>query len=142
MSDVNGKTLTVSLGALVDGAIALRALLACKLPVKAGYHIAKLGKLVQAELDLYEERRQELIKSHGAEREVTEAEKAAGLQGPITEVRPEHYKTFKADLDTLRKQEVTLAWGVIPYAYLPAEMTGADLLSLDALVAPPVDDAP
>jgi hypothetical protein len=123
--------ITTTLGTLAAAAPALGRLAAQPLPVKSAYTVAKLLKLAGAEIDLFTERRNALIKELGEETDTP--------QGRVLQVTPDNMATFTTRLTELAAIDVTLAWTPIDLAALPDTITlsPADLLALGPLVTDP-----
>lgn len=110
-----------------------------RLPAKTAYHIAKLLRLVKAEVKTYQEERNKFIMEIGTKRPPNEEEASRGVREEVTEVLPERRKEFVERDEEMLKVEVTIEWKPLQMSQLPDEMTGADLFSLGSLV---VEDDP
>lgn len=123
-----------TLGALVDAEPALTRLLAVPLPVKTGYALAKLGKLVRKETAYFHEQREAAIRALGAARAPNVAEQAVG-HTEIIEVTAEHRPAFFARIALLGAIAVTIPWEPIALDALgDLAITGEDLLALEPLL--------
>lgn len=125
--------ITLRLGQLVQAEGALTRLGAERLPALAAYRVARLIRAADAELSLYRERRDALIRELGAERPPTDAEQAAGAVGPVFAVKPEAIQTFVQQLQPLEALEITLPVAPVPIETL-GTITVADAVALGPLV--------
>lgn len=114
--------------------MALHRLSEIPLKAKTAYHIAKLLKLVKAEVKLYTQARNKYIMEIGTKRDPTDQEKAAGAVLPVTEVMPENREAFGQKDEEMLLVEVSLDYAPLALADLPQDMTAADLFSLGPLV--------
>lgn len=131
-------SVTILLGKLAAADAALARLANLQLPIKAAYHVAKLGRLAAQEIEIFYEQRNALIKELGEEREATPAEVATGRQGRVMAVLPANHETFTARLKELTDHEVTIPWGPIDPAILGERLiTPADLIALGPLMKDP-----
>lgn len=131
----NGTKIVSTLGELVRARAALGRLLELPLPIKLAYTLAKLGKFVEAELKLWEERRVALAKSLGEEREPTEAERENGA-ATMFKIKPENMAKWREEIGKLNEIEVTLDWKPFSLADLPdGKIAAADILDLGALIS-------
>ncbi len=125
-----------TLGMLAAAESALGRLVALKLPVKVGYHVSKLAKLVQQETAHYETQRINLIRELGDERDPTPMEAAAGMVDKVHQVRPADLATFKTRLKELQDISVTIQWAPVSVAALEGQLvTPQDLIDLGPLVS-------
>lgn len=137
------ETIKTTLGALISAQPALDRLLALPMSHKASYHLAKLGRLVRAELKAYNTQRETLIREFGHEREPLAHEKAANpALATLFEVKAENTKAFNARLEVLTAEPVEIAWRAFNLADIgPAFVIAAeDLIALDDLVLPAEDE--
>jgi hypothetical protein len=95
--------ITIQVGQLVNSAAAIKNVLAAKLPVKTAYHMSRIAKAFNKELETYEEQRNRLIVELG------EADEKGNTQ--VTEAnKPEFFKQLnellvvelKVDLDPVK----------------------------------------
>jgi hypothetical protein len=119
--------ITLPLGDLVAGEVALDRLLEVKLPAKTAYHVAKLTRLAKVEIRHFLDQRDALVRELGA----------TNGDGSTVQVTPENVAEFQRRLTELAAVDVTIAWGPLPFAELPAEIAAGDLLRLGALIADP-----
>ena len=127
-----------TLGLLVQAEPALGRLLEQRVPMRTAYHLSKFAKLVRAETLVYHEQRDALIRELGAPREPTDAERAKGIQGPVTEVTPANLPAFLAKVQELAAVPVTLEWTRLNLSTLDGiQVSGADLLALEPLLTEP-----
>ena len=137
--------ITVTLGQLVQLTPALGRLTAIQKPPQLVYHIVKLVKFIQPELKHYEEKRSELIKKFGIEREPTAEEVTRLGSGLISEVTdPEKIPQFHAEHTELFAVQVELAWSPIKMSALAnADVSVGDILMLEPILSfEGMDDAP
>ncbi len=127
----------VTLGQLTQLAPALGRLTAIHRPSQLVYHIVKLVKLIQPELKHYEEKRNELLKKYGVEREPTPEEATQLGLTPILEVTdPEKIKQFYAEHTELIAVRVELAWSPIKLSALAdASISAGDILALEPILS-------
>lgn len=129
--------INTTLGHLVQLTPALGRLTAIHKPAQLVYHIVKLVKLIQPELKHYEEKRVELIKKYGSEREPTPEE--ATRLGPerITEVTDsEKIKQFYEEHNNLIAVQVELAWSPIKVlALVEANVSAGDILAMEPILS-------
>jgi hypothetical protein len=131
--------ITTTIKHLVDADMsgALNRLSALRLPVKPAYHVHRLIGLVKAELKTYDERRLDLVRQYGEERDATQTERQQGSPAKVHEVLPgtDAFDRFKADIDELKTIEVTLQWRAFDLKDLGNnEIMPADLALLGPLV--------
>ena len=129
--------ITTTLGTVAAAEDALRRLSSERLPVKTAYALSKLVRLAAPEAEHFRSQRLALIRELGAERAITPAERAAGLQGPtVFQVKPEHVEAFTARLNDLGAIPVEIAWNPIALSQLDgATITTADLIALEVFLA-------
>src|SRR5262245_66603831 len=84
----------VTLGELHAAAPALDRLLDLRLPVRAAYHVAKLARLVRAELAPVEQERERWVRELGDELPLSDDQRAAGTTA-ILQVKPENLGEFQ-----------------------------------------------
>lgn len=124
-----------TLGALVNSVAALNRLLELRLPVAAAYHVAKLAKLVDAEVVIYEKQRVALVNEFGVRRAPTAEETAKYGPEQLTAVPEDKRQVFNAGIANLAAHEVTIAWKPLTLAELGAvDISAGDLLALGALL--------
>jgi hypothetical protein len=122
--------ITTTLGALVRAAddqpervSAWTRLTERSWPVRLAYRMAKLTKLIRAEVSAYNDIRIAIIKELGVESNGNWA------------VTPEQWPTFTERMSELLLQSVTIEWEPIQLAELGAvDISAADLDALDVLV--------
>ena len=123
---------------VTEAAPALRKLMGCaKMGAKTKYHAAKLGRLFQTEMDIYEEKRQEMVKEMSTERDATEAEQRSGMTPRIFSVPPEKLEEFKRRHKELLDVKVEIAWSPFPFEELPDDLDAIDIMTLGALLTEP-----
>lgn len=112
-----------TLGALVEGAEALRRLVALPLGMAPSYHLSKLVRLIEIELAIFNERRESLVKELG---------QPLDGQSDSFRVPPEQARAFGARLKELCEIPVAVPWGPFDLSALGADhkITAADLLAL------------
>jgi hypothetical protein len=137
-------SIPTTLGALVQAEPALGRLLEQRVSMRTAYHLAKFAKLVRDETAVYHQQRDALIRELGAPREPTDAERATGIQGPVTEVTPANRTAFFARERELAAVPVTLEWTRLNLSTLDGiQVSGADLLALEPLLTdPPPEPTP
>lgn len=127
-------TIQTTLGALVTAEPALTRLSEITLPVSTAYQVAKLLRAVRVETQHFTEQRDTFIRTHGEERDATEAEQATGAIR-VMAVRPEYQVEFITRMNDLAALVVDLDVRPIALDTLgPIEWTAADLLALGPLV--------
>lgn len=132
--------ISTTLGELVRAQAALGKLLGVTLPTKLGYHLAKLGRLVEAETKVYQDRRVALAKELGEEREPTEEEAAVGAS-QMFKIKPEHLPKWRQEIATLNAIEVVLPWAPFSLKDVPdGSLSGGDIMDLGALLADDVEE--
>lgn len=108
-----------TLGAIVDANKVLDPLKKEKLPIAAAVALARVARLVKAEAQLFEEKRNEFITELGVERPATPDEKAmADPNGNVVSVTKENMPEFARRLSELAVCEVELACDPIAIAAL------------------------
>lgn len=107
MSEPKNVVVT-TLGQLLEAQLALARLSAKPLPAKHAYHIAKIARLVDQEVAIFYQQRNDLIKELGEERIATAAEQAAGHIGKVMQVKPERHADFHARVKEFATLEVTI----------------------------------
>ena len=123
-----------TLGALATAAPALDQLTRLPLKIKSAYSLAKLARLVNQELEVYEKQRLALVTKHGDVREATPEEVATGVQGQVTQVRPSELEAFSKALAELRSLSVIIPWQPITLDDLDGQAVRAsDLMQLGPL---------
>lgn len=129
-------SVVTTLGALLEAQVALARLSAKPLPTKQAYHIAKMARLVAQEVDIFNQRRNDLIKELGEERDPTAAEQAAGHIGKMRQVKPELQTVFHARITEFAAIEVTIPWRPINLAEISdLVISAADINALGDLVS-------
>lgn len=124
-------TIATTLGALVGAVAALRRLAGLKLPMKPAYHLSKLQKLVNDEMEHFDGRRKALLARLGAERASTPDEIAVGAAERDVYVKPEHWPEFEQEMRDLLAVPVTIPWGPFDLSALEKEpITAGDLNAL------------
>lgn len=120
-----------TLGTLIPAAPALARLADRPLPVKTAYHVSKLTRLVRHELTWYQTERDAAIKAHGAPRQPTAEEAAAGTVGPVWQVGDDGRAAFFARMAELDDLPVELAWRPLALDALDGHpITAADVTAL------------
>lgn len=111
---------------------------------KEAYHLKKIGKLMEAELQKREKHRLSIVEEIGVERDTTTQEKLEGYdKDRIKAIQPEQQAEYNRRLKEYDEQTVTLPWKPIPFEMLRNhKITGGDLLELDTLIAEPVEEPP
>lgn len=128
-----GSSIRTTLGVLVDAEEALARMARLQLPLKVGYHVSKLAKLVRVETAHFQEKRTDLIKQLGDRREPTKAEASLG-QTEIYQVKRENNAEFKKKMDELAAIEVEIAWRPLRLNDLgDVCLAPADIILLDVL---------
>lgn len=108
-----------TLGAIVDANKVLATLRNEKLPIATAVTLARMIRLVQAEAQLFEEKRNEFITELGVERPATDAEREmADPNGNVVAVTTDKLPEFSRRLSELAICDVELACDPIPVAAL------------------------
>jgi hypothetical protein len=117
--------ITMQLKEVIEATPAIFRVLGTKLPVKAAYHLAKIGKKLQAELTDYNDERVKLIKELGEE------QKDGGYQ-----VKPENLKSFTDQHTALIEVEIKIDLDPLKLETLgeKPELAAADLMACDKLI--------
>ena len=115
-----------TLGALVNAEPVLMRLSDLRLPAKSAYHLAKLCKLVLAEVQHFHTERERIVKTLGEERPPTPDEAAQNGGTPVTEVTPENRGEFFRQLQELAAVDVAIAWKPLALEALAAVDVSAD----------------
>lgn len=127
--------LTTTLGALAAAAPVLERMLTARVPAAVAYRFAKLARALNPEVAHFHKEREALIRELGAERDVSEAERATGASS-IFEVKRENIPTFNERLAEVQAVEVSLDVPPLTIEDLEhVEVSGADLLALGPLVS-------
>lgn len=98
------KLIKVKIADIVNSTDALKELVKMPLKAKTAYHVARLGREVEKEYNLFQEKRMDLVKKYAIKDENGE---------PIVEneqisVAPENIETFKNEINELAASEVEL----------------------------------
>lgn len=96
--------MNVKLNALINAREGFDALLDLDLPIKTSYRITKIAKEVQSEYEIYEEKRNALVKKYGGEVEERSGEKVE----KVFKVLPENMEKFITEHNELASIEVEL----------------------------------
>jgi len=126
-----------TLGALTLAGEPLARLTMLRLPAAGAYHVARLARLVDAEVKAVQEQRNAVIKELGAARPATEAERAAGLDAEVIEVLGEHRAEFNQRMIELAAVPTTLNANRVQLTFAALNgctITAADLLALEPFI--------
>lgn len=88
---------------------ALGVLADLDVPPQAAFDIARVARAIQAEMEIYQRKRDKLLDEHGERRQATEEEKKSGLGPEVIQVKAEHLKAFNEAIDALLDVETELA---------------------------------
>lgn len=134
--------ITMKLGALFQAVPGIQALVKVTRPQKVVYHVAKLARLVEAEVAIYVEKRKALIEEFGDERKPTAAEQKIHGPAPITEVSdPKKFKKFTKQLNELGETDVVINWSAVRLSELSEiDLSAETLLQLGNLIVLDVTD--
>lgn len=122
----------VTLGQITDAEPALKTLSGLRLPIKSSYRIAKLLRTAQAELEIFRERRNDIIKELGEDRPTTGAERAQTGLDTITSVKAEKLAEFFQRETELRDIKVPLDWEPLEASILDGQsLTPGEVLALE-----------
>lgn len=133
----------LTLGQLADALPVLQYLAQQLLSQKIAYDVGRLSSLAETEIREYEKQRKVLVERYGEKRDTTDRERAHGHTAKtITAVKEECQEAFQAELDQLRRNDVTLTWRPIvlerlrsPMAcpcgeHKPLDMTSGHMMAL------------
>lgn len=124
--------MTVTLRQIMEAQPALQSLVQQSLPVKQAYHLARLLKTLEPEVQAFQEQRNALIKKHGRERPASEAERPVHGE-TVVEVEAAQFTIFRERVNELLETEVTLDRPKIALNG-SLQMTARDLLVLDPFI--------
>ena len=117
------RVIKLALGELVVAEPALTRLLEERMPAKTAYHLAKLARLAQQELQHFHAKRNDAIKELGIPAD----------DGSIT-VSAERMPEFSERMRELGAVEVTLDWGPLLISELPTTISPGDVMRLGVLL--------
>ncbi len=123
------RRIATTLGALATADQALARLAALPVPIKTAYHVAKLARLVTAELKFFQARRLEVFRELG-----DEVPGPTPGAPPDLRVPPERMAAFGARIDEICAVPVEIAWGPIDLTGLDIRLAAEDLIALGPLV--------
>lgn len=98
------------------------------LPVKQSYRLAKLVKVVNNELSIYEGERIKLCEKYGT----------LNKEKHIYEFEDEKYKSFETDINILQSQEVEL--DIKPIDISGLELSAQDIINIEPFIEVITDD--
>lgn len=133
--------ITIKVSQLMAAVEAYQRLAALPLNNKHAYHVKRVGKLVEVELERREKHRLSIVEEIGVERDATTQEKQDGWdKDKIKSIEPEQQAEYNRRLKEYDEQVVTLSWRPIPFEILQGHrITPADLMLLDTLIAEPIE---
>lgn len=111
-----------TLNNLVNSSGALSTLVEMKLPAKLAYRLARLGKQVGDELELFNKQRVALLEKYGEK------------EGEQYRLKPETQEGFQAEYAELLGEEVELPDITVKVDEIPDSIRPADLMALDWLI--------
>lgn len=121
----------MKLSEIVNSLEPLQNLLKVSLPIKVSYKLSKIAIKINPELDLFNEKKNELIKKYGKE-----------IEPDKWQVDPENVEKYQEDMKTLLDMEVSLDFGdgknleKIPISdFGEVNIPAQDLLPLDWLIS-------
>lgn len=133
MRALERPVIRLTLRELLDAQPALTRLAAERLPVKLAYHVARMLKAVQPDIDEFIAQRNKLVQQHGASRPALSAQERETHGAEVIEVTAENLEAYRQDIDALTRVEITIERE--PLRLTDVErITAADLLALGALV--------
>ncbi len=100
-------SISVKLRELVGSVPALTVLSRAKLPGPIVFRLAKAIRMIQVELDAYEQVRVDLVRFYGKPNETGE-----------TQVTPANLSEFQSDIAALLESDVTLAFDALPLSII------------------------
>lgn len=117
-----------TLGALADAHAAIAAVLVLALPSTAAYHVMKLARLAEPEIQTFEAQRMALVKRLGVEVPET--------NGVQFRVDADKLPEYMRELSALRAVPIALPWGPITMGMLTGQhVSGQTLLNLGPLLS-------
>lgn len=124
-----------TLGALLEAEPILKRLADVRLSAKTAYHLAKLCRLVGAEVQHFQEARDRVVKELGEERPPTPAEAAQNGGQPVTEVTVANRLAFFARVQELAAVGVVIPWAPIALSTLDGvDVSAGELNALGSLI--------
>ena len=127
--------MTITLDKLVQAQIALRYIAQKELSIKHAYHLARLIDFVEIQTKPYFEKRNELIKKLGIERDTTQAEKDQQMGNTVFEVLPKNIEEFKAQEIELGSIEITVdKWLLTTEMFKDIKVSGWAIHALGNLI--------
>lgn len=138
---VEMPTISIKVEQLLKAVPAYQRLTALPLNNKHAYHVKKVGKLVEKELDAREKHRLAIVEEIGVERDATDQEKTEGWdKDKIKAIEPAQQAEYNRRLKEYDEKTVVLHWKPIPFEILREhKVTAGDLMELDTLIAEPLD---
>lgn len=124
--------ITMTMAELDAAQPALTRLLAQRLPARAAYHLAKLARLLTADLQYLRDHRAALFQEFG------QPSGTAPDGSTFFTIPPEHRDAFGRRWREVMAVPVEIAWTPLAFDVL-GEITPEDLLALGPLVADPVE---
>lgn len=137
MSEKQQPQIETTLGSLERGLPALKSV-ATKIqdkdvPAKVKYHVGKLCRLVDVEIETFDKMRTDLVKELGDQRDPTPEERAAGKLDKVYQVKAENGDEFVRRYRDAESVRVTIQWGPIQVDWL--EKTNVSSLEMGQLIA-------
>jgi len=125
----------MTLGEVLEAEVALTRLAAMPWPVRTGYHISKLLRLLRVETQLFEQQRIAAVREFGTPRPATDEERARGNGEEITQVPPARMTEYLRKVTELQQLPITIDWAPLTIeAFGDQRLTGIDMLALGPLV--------
>jgi hypothetical protein len=124
--------ITTTLGELLEAHDALtRVMSHAGYNARTRYHLAKLSRLVEAEVKLFHGQREALIETYGTERPTRPEDRQA--TDTVREVMPDKRAEFVKRLGEVCAVQITIPWGPIRSSDIPESVTPGDVIALGPL---------
>jgi hypothetical protein len=98
----------IKLGDLLVADQTLQALGDIDLPARAAYDVAKMAKVIAPDVQIFNDKRNALVKELGEDREPTEAERANGATSSITAVKAENLDEYNRRVQELLDLDIEI----------------------------------
>lgn len=127
-------TIRLTLRALLDAQPALTRLAEERLPVKLAYHVARMLKATQPDVEEFVQQRNKLVRQYGIARLPLSDLERQTHGAEVIEVTAENLDAYRRDIDALTSVEVTINREPLVLEGVD-KIAAADLLALGSLVA-------